>query len=502
MKMRNKTIVAKIMIALMALSQLSIFVTIIITPKPVYAQFATVDTIIGDPWQFIKDIGIGAAKKLASDTADKFLSQFVNKMEEKYRIRSYLYYDQVLEDYYLSNWIEDKIADPDLRQIFALYYANTVSGTYTGLNGGPNSDPNNALIPKLKQKITEIYLKQGGIPVQDIMNPNPNVSDTDYYAKAQLWSQNPQSFTEQNLQGQFAAQQSAATTASQLEIIVGGGSKAGRIATGSCNVPDGYDKSIYYTPTTCSAIGGNWNGGVVDNVRSLITNPTVTINGWINSAIQRYIDNDYDANSANQDFNPVVGSLLGNYLFNKFTADNSGYALSDSSTTASYVPTAPNAGSPNVNGLDIDGDGVIDGYDVDGDGTLNALPDVCSFGGANGSAQPPCKGSLAATSIPNSGNGSDGKIWPCLQLGKNEANFGLSELNSGTPPAQVADDINGKFTAEINAAGESGAQYYAVQPGDPALFPSEKIGLPEFYLSEPDNVAHTAGDWSVTWRCQ
>ncbi len=85
----------------------------------------------------------------------------------------------------------------------------------------------------------------------------------------------------------------------------------------------------------------------------------------------------------------------------------------------------------------------------------------------------------------------------CTAAGQAERDFMLPLLNRGTPPQDVANQTNKKFG--LTTGNE--AVYYPIKAGDPAAFPSESIGLPEFYVAEPDNKPHVPGDWFVVSRC-
>ncbi len=92
---------------------------------------------------------------------------------------------------------------------------------------------------------------------------------------------------------------------------------------------------------------------------------------------------------------------------------------------------------------------------------------------------------------------SDGPPVPCTAKGRAEQDFILPLVNGGTSPKDVAVMTNTKF--ELTSGSE--AVYYPVKAGDPAPFPSEVIGLPEFYVAEPDSRPHVPGDWFVVSRC-
>ena len=381
MKNINRKISA-LVLGIFIAGQIGIVSAVLLIPKPAEAVLGVADftftTQIANPYDVIKDIGIAASRQIAINIAEKFLTRFTNKLTEKYKIRNFLYYDQILSDYYLSNYIRDKIGDPDLEKIFALLEAGYVSGTYTGTTNAPN--PNNALIPQFKKAVSDLYIKQGGIPAETLATGNPNkLSGTDFFNAAQFWSVSPQSSTASNLQAQFGAFQSSATTAAQLEVIVGNGLKAGRVIGGTCTV------STANTPTACTAAGGTWKPSALDQARSFIENPTATVTDYLDSAIHRRIDNNFNPT----DYWAVIGSLIGNLLFRELTLDKSSGVLNED--PRGYTPVSANEGVSTGRSIDIDGDGIPDGYDSDGDGVI----DVCTYGGT----APACVGSVAASTV-------------------------------------------------------------------------------------------------------
>jgi hypothetical protein len=392
-------IITSVILGLFLLTQVLIVTAPLLIPKPAKAWTITNVTLM-DVWQAAEKILIGIAKQLALRVAEKFITKFMNKIVEKYKIRNYLYYHQVLTNYYLNNFIRDKIKDPELQQIYALLEAAYITGASTGTTGQPN--PNNALIPRLKKKISDLYIKQGGIDPNLIYNPPASYSTGEYFKASQAFYFNPPSFTASNLQGTFGAFQSEATTAAQLEVLVGNGLKAGRFIGGTCKLPTtgsgqtvtnglppgmgGADPNS--SPQACKAAGGTWQPSALDQARSFIDSPSTFINGWLNSVIKRKIDNNYDPNN----FWSTVGALLGNFLFDQLALNRNQGVLNEDPRQYSPEET-PEDGTP----IDLDNDGLPDGYDFDNDGK----PDFCVYGGT----APECKKSSESTNPPGSGGG-------------------------------------------------------------------------------------------------
>ncbi|MBI2607440.1 MAG: hypothetical protein HYW51_01290 [Candidatus Doudnabacteria bacterium] len=399
----HSKLLATFLLTIFIVSQFLLISSFLLIPKPAKAFLGFGDLVIkiGDVYQVLKDIGLAVAKTIALKYVNAELSRFVDKLTEKYKIRNYLYYDQVLTNYYLNNYLRDKIADPDLRQIYSLLEASYITGQNTGYADQPN--PNNALIPQLKRAIYNLYLKRGGISEDYIFNPPRNVSNRDYYNAAQLWALNRPGFVEQNLRGRFGEFQSSATTAAQLEIIVGGSLKAGRLIGGTCSLdpestapgagigdylpgnPSRPDPNS--SPTACESQGGTWQPSALDEARSFIDNPTAFVGKHIDSALNTIFDGNYNPNNIWS----TIGSLLGSFIYNRLALDQPGGVLSED--PRAYVPSTGVASSGVE--LDIDSDGIMDGTDNNNDGTL----DVCYWGGI----APNCVGSVLATTVPGGG---------------------------------------------------------------------------------------------------
>ncbi|MBX4187240.1 MAG: hypothetical protein KW802_03240, partial [Candidatus Doudnabacteria bacterium] len=387
-------------------------------PLPTIVVNPVATTVIADGPRVYEKIAIGIARGILEKFTEDFLNRFTNQLVDKYKIRNFLYYDRVLTDYYLNRYIADNITDPDLRNLYSLMDRAYVSGQPTGTTDAP--DPSKALIPRINDAISKVYIKRGGIDPQKIYNPSSFSSDREYFPAAQAYFSNPKSFTEQNLQGEFGALQSSATTASQLEILVGNAIKAGRVVGGTCKggvVVDSYDvgtplpgtgdpnnpqnklKADLQTPEGCKKYGGTWQPSAVDQARSFIDNPSIFVQNHLDAAISQHFNNLYNPAT---DFWTQVGKSFGRFIWNQLGLNKSGGTLPDSPNGYQGNdygdPNATSSGGTLSQGeIDLDGDGIADAVDYTGDG----IADLCSYGGT----PPNCVGSIEAINgTPGTGN--------------------------------------------------------------------------------------------------
>jgi hypothetical protein len=375
------------------------------------AELTSVPGVERFSWHtFLDDVFKQIMLGIAYSMSQQFMQRFVNKLTDKYKIRNFLYYDQVLTNYYLNNFLRDKISDPDLRQIYVLLESAYVTGQPTGTTPGTGPDPRKALIPRLKKAIADLYTDQTGIDPNFIANPPQNVDFGTYANQAAYFYGNHPGYTEVNLRRQFGEFQSAATTAAQLEVLVGNGLKAGRFIGGSCDiliVEESGTSGSLSTPQGCAAAGGTWQQSALDQARSFIDNPTAYLDKWMNGVVLELTGSNFDPNN----FWFVIGNAFGRFLVNRLMIDKSNGVLNED--PRGYVPSDPNLGqgvNANVNGIDLDGDGLPDGTDIDGDGVM----DNCYYGGT----APACTGSKTALGggggtapgVPGGGSG------PCAHV--------------------------------------------------------------------------------------
>ena len=507
--------VAGFSLAIIIVAQLATVFTVLLMPKPAEAFLGigdlTFDIQIGNTYDILKDVGLGALRQVAINFANKFLTKFVSKLQDKYKIQNYLYYDQILTNYYLNNYISDKINDPDLRNIYGLLSAGLVTGTQTGTNNAP--DPNKALIPLLKTAISNYYINhEGGIDPIKIYSPSPRVSDREYFSTAQAYFSNPQSFTETNLRGQFGAFQSSATTAAQLEVIVGNGLKAGRIVGGTCSTGSANSggSPSTDTPATCQARGGTWQPSALDQVRSFIQNPTTFTASWMDSAIKQITGNNFDPNS----YAAVLGSFIGDFLFHQLTIDKVDGTLNETPTV--YNPTAPtpdptyNSNGTGGKGIDIDGDGIIDGYDTNNDGQ----PDICVFGGIPSqdsqhfvsNAGPPCLGSKAAVTVTNptppTSECSPAPTAAQTREAQAAIDFMIPLLNAIPPMNPVVSPPPADYQAAVeNIVSQSNSRFPGAQAVYTPYVADNVIAMVFNYIVGPaDHVVSNQVGIGTTWR--
>jgi hypothetical protein len=407
------------------------------------AEATSVPSVTRFDWHvFINDVFKQIMFGIAYRFAQHFMQRFVNKLTEKYKIRNFLYYDQILTNYYLSNFIRDKISDPDLREIYVLLEAGYITGQPTGTTPGSGPDPRQAMVPRLKRAITNLYIEETGLDPAVLHNPPANMTNQEYFKSARFYYFNNPSHTEQNLRAQFGEFQSAATTAAQLEVLVGNGLKAGRFIGGTCNIENELAQSktassAIDTPEGCAANGGTWQASALDQARSFIDNPTAYVDKWMNGLINELTGTNFDPNN----YWFVIGNAFGRFLVNRLLIDKPNGVLNED--PRGYLPATEGLGAGTTSTAedrDIDGDGIGDGYDNDGDGIL----DYCLFGGT----APNCTGS--STAFNSSTGGEGGGCYPDISA----------------PQSSFQGDVSGAVDAVLNSNPE-----IADKSTNPALNP-------------------------------
>src|SRR3989344_318099 len=170
---RLKKTISIILLTIFMVSQVFMLSVFLIPPKPAEAGFQDLMGNLGSAvkqafsvpewnwYEVLKDLSIGILRGAAARASERFLTDFIAKTTEKYKIRNYLYYHETLSYYYLNRFIMDKIQDPDLRSIYSLMERSFITGQPTGTTGG--QDPRRALIPGLKNAVAKYYIKHGGV---------------------------------------------------------------------------------------------------------------------------------------------------------------------------------------------------------------------------------------------------------------------------------------------------------------------------------------------------
>lgn len=331
------------------------------------------NTEIGNPYDIAKDIAKAAVARIATDYANKFLSGFMDKLLDKYKIRNYLYYDKLLTDFYANQYIASKVSDPDLRNAF-FAASELYSYDFTGANADPNAKAaqKQKAIQKLQEAKKAFYYKNGGVD-ESIINHKPaGMSDYDYYQAAMAYANYPPSFAGNEVDAQFMGILADASSASDQEIRDGKGMKASRsLVNVSATGSEGLNKAI-----------------------SVINNPAGYINDYLNGALTTFLNKHF--NSSNSDTFSAIGSALGNMIFNKLqlNSDDSSDVIDE--TGLGY--TADDGSVPTLIEIDSDKDGIPDGTDNNNDGKLDNVMDTCFHGGSpvdNGGCQ---KSSLVGSS--------------------------------------------------------------------------------------------------------
>ncbi len=164
-------------IALLIVSQLTFAFTFLLIPKK--AEACTVlgsgaqCTVLDIP-RIVENFVAGVLVKIGTQYANKYLTKFVQQLQDKYRIKDFLFYDQYLSDHYLTNFINTKIKDPNLRAAADLMNRITLTGQ---IGASRDVDPRKALIPRLRAVLAKAYTDQGGIPPSNIYAPRPGTLD-------------------------------------------------------------------------------------------------------------------------------------------------------------------------------------------------------------------------------------------------------------------------------------------------------------------------------------
>jgi hypothetical protein len=387
--------IAIFFVTLILLGQLALVGQFLLVPKP--AQAFGPSITVADIPRIIFDVATAAAIRIAENYANKYLQRFIQQMTDKFKIKNFLYYDQYLSDFYLSNLMLGNISDPNLKQAFNVLYRLTVSGQSGGSNSGFCSgasantsqgcsrlggtwtgvvDPSSALLPELNTAIHNYYLANGGVDPNNVFNPVQNMTDAQYFRMAQAYFQNPESSAQQNIYNQYAQAQSQASIASQLEIATGNSIKASRLIGGFCSSQGDASNTPWsgnWDPVSCTQGGGNWNESDLDKARDLISNPTGVLDQWISGGIKQLFTVGFDTS----DGWAQIGDALGNYIFSKLDLNTTSGVFNEAGS--SY--TTSNGNVVQGKEIDIDGDGIPDGQDLFGDGKLDNALDICYFGG-------------------------------------------------------------------------------------------------------------------------
>ncbi len=391
----------------------------LLKPKPAEAFWGvgdfSFDTQVADWYDVFKIIAVTAAERIAISYANKFITRFVDKLIDKYRIKDYLAYDKVLSGYYLNNYIYNNVSDPDLRAIYtslATFANNSVTVTKPGQGTQP-------LVAALRKKIETYYYNRGGINSDLIYNPTGRfATDQQYFATAQAFFANPPNFAEQQIYANYGSILSASSGAAAAEIANNkDGLKNDRtnptgflsyICVGGLRYPQIYtdpdtNQGIYYpqdpikNKEDCALAGGEWKADTTSMLQSVIQNPSSWIHDHVTGGIQKF----FDANLTISTENPAsvvrlfsnIGTFLGDFLFNKMNLDKTDPGVLNESGTVAK----PDSGVyPMLKEIDLDKDNIPDGQDADGDGKLISLVDVCYHGGV----PPKCKNSGSVQSSP------------------------------------------------------------------------------------------------------
>ena len=377
------------------------------------------DTVVADWYDVFKDIGLAAAERIAINYANKYLTKFVDKLLDKYRIKDYLNYEKVLSGYYLNKFVYENVDDPDLRAIYGII-ARDISSRATVTD--PVTGQKKPVLAALKEKLDKYYYGQGGINPNSIYYPNRGTFATDvaYFQAAQAYFASPPDFTQNQIYGEYGQLLATSRGASATEIANSNGLKNDRSNPTGSPVPhvcdgfgstpkdyaddphdDGFDPNLDADPRSsaqaCVAHGGEWKVDKLGTAQTIIQNPSAFIHDFATNGIKSI----FEANFGIRDnIYTTIGSLLGNFIFNKLNLNkNSGTTANGFDGTfndggSSYQGDAGNVPIPK--GVDLDGDNIPDGEDQDNDGKLDTVGESCFHGGS----APNCINSSNAVTSP------------------------------------------------------------------------------------------------------
>ena len=367
----------------------------------------TFNTEVANWYDIFKDIGRGAAERIAINYANKYLTRFVDKLLDKYRIKDYLNYEKVLSGYYLNKYVYEHVDDPDLRAIYGII-ARDISSRATVTD--PVTGQKKPVLAALKEKLDKYYYGQGGINPNSIYYPNRGTYATDvaYFQAAQAYFASPPDFTQNQVYGEYGRLLATSQGASATEIANSNGLKNDRsnptgspiphVCEGFGSTPkdyvdephdDGFDPNLDVDPRAneqaCVAHGGEWKVDKLGTAQTIIQNPSAFIHDFATNSIKQV----FEANFGVRDnIYTTIGSLLGNFIFNKLNLNkNSGTTASGFDGTLNDGGTSYEGDAGNVpipKGVDLDGDNIPDGQDNDLDGLLNTLGETCFHGGTPG----------------------------------------------------------------------------------------------------------------------
>jgi hypothetical protein len=357
------------------------------------------DTEIGNWYDIFKEMGLAAAERIAISYANKYLTRFVDKVVDKYRIKNYQYYERVLSGYYLNQYIYENVDDPDLRAIYNIL-ATDVNSRATVTDEQGNSMP---VLAALKQKTDEFYYSLGGSGDPGIVKL-PSESNYDYFARMEAYYSSPPDFTSQNLISQVGDFQNSADAAAAMEVANSQGFKNDRSNVSGVvpQVCSGWDPGPYQpekeprsNQANCVAAGGRWVTDAKGLAQTVIQNPSAFIHNFATAAIQDIFKNNFEPRNT---IFSAIGSLLGNFLFNKLNlnSDSSGGGFDGTLNEAGTAYASDNGNIPLTKEIDIDADNIPDGQDADGDGQLTNFNDSCYHGGV----PPNCSPSAQVTTSP------------------------------------------------------------------------------------------------------